>query len=135
MATYDPQKTDIIFDGFQLSGYSDSEIELAFNSEDAINVNVGIKGEASTTEIADKTGTLKVGLKSSSIASNAYLEAKQKIKAEGSLMFVDRSSGTPMRMASDGVRIKNNPTRTRGTEESEVEWIFYIPRMNPVTIS
>jgi len=135
MPSYDPEKVDIIPAGFQLSGYSDEDIELAFDSEDSITPHVGLKGEHSVTEVANKSGTLKISLKNSSIASNTFLENLQKTKAEFSLLFIDRSSGTPMRMASDGVRIRNNPTRTRGMEESFVEWRFQIPRLNPVTIA
>jgi len=133
MPSYDPEKVDIIYGGFQLSGYSDEDIELAHDSGDAITPHVGLKGEHSITEVANKSGTLKASFKASAIATNVYLETKQRLKQDVSLLFIDRSSGSPLKMASDGVRIKNNPTRTRGQEESMVEWIFEIPRINAFT--
>jgi hypothetical protein len=134
MPSYNPLKTDVIVNGFILSGYSDEDIEIEYNSEDAITPHVGIKGEHSVTEVADKSGTLKVSLKNSATAPLVFLENLQKTGIEFTVMFIDRSTGTPMRMTSDGCRIRNNPNRSRGVEETFVEWRFEFPRLNPVTL-
>ncbi|EJU22977.1 hypothetical protein HMPREF1143_0497 [Peptoanaerobacter stomatis] len=77
--TYDPLKVNLVVNGVTITGFADGSIIEVERNEDAIMPYVGTKGEVAIAESADKTGTFKITLMSTS-PSVQYLNtlAKQK---------------------------------------------------------
>jgi hypothetical protein len=133
MASYDPKKVNVSIARVFVTGFSEEDIETEYNDEDAVKENVGIHGEVSYTEGVDYSGNIKIALKQSS-PSNVLMERLLYSQTEFPFLLKDISTGSPITIASDVARVKNKPTRSRGLEETSVEWRIAIPDLRPVTI-
>jgi hypothetical protein len=133
MATYDPEKIDLIIAGVTITGFGEDDIEVAPNEENAVTEKVGVKGELSRAEQADKTGELRFSLQDTS-PSNAFLQGLAATKTSFATLFKDRSSGSPLTVIDADSRIKNRPTHTRGKEGTQVPYILSVSSLNPISI-
>ena len=123
MPAYDPNKSSLVVNGFNVSGFSDEDIEIKYNDEDDVKEHVGIKGEHSFTENQDKSGTITFSIKNSATGNLAFLDALQKSRASFPVMFKSWG-GVSFTAAADEARIKNRPTKTFGKEETMTGFVI-----------
>lgn len=132
MNNYDPDKTILVLGGINIVGFTEDDIEVEFNDPDSVKEKVGFKGEHSFTENLDRSGFIKFVLKETS-PSNVVMEGFDKSKVSIPVLLKD-SSDSKLTVISDGARVKNRPTRARGKEEGDVEWMVACPKLVSASI-
>lgn len=124
MRHYDPDLVNLIFDGVVITGYvTDSHI-TAKRLEDHFTEYVGVQGEVSHAENANKTGEVTVKLESTS-PSIPYLNRCANAGTIGNLSVVDMNeAGT--NVSGVEARVRKPADRTWGKNHSEVEFTFFV---------
>lgn len=126
LGNYDPEKVNVAFNNRQLRMFGDSLFTLA-RSGDNVSLKVGVQGDATYVENADKSGTLTITLQQES-PDIQYLEDSAEKKTMGSLAVTDANDGGRVFFAMN-CRVQKLPDRSRAKEASDVQFVFLIPRI------
>lgn len=124
MRHYDPKKVTIIFDGRVITGLAEDSYVTAESMEDRFMEYVGVKGEVSVSENANKTGEIKITLESTS-PSVPMLNAAANTGLTSNISIVDMNeNGT--NAGGTEARVRKPADRTWGKEISELEFTFFV---------
>lgn len=139
MKQYSFFNVDLLIDGQQVTGFSDSNsIITAARSREAHNKIVDARGNVVVNTIADKTGTITFGILQNSDWNSilrAKLEQTQSVGLSGNaatflpmqIMMSDKMGGTKV----TGVNgwISAHPTLVRGSGINTVQWVIDVERL------
>ena len=126
LANYDPEKVNVAFNNRQLRMFGEDIFTLA-RSGDNVSLKVGVQGDATYVENADKSGTLTVTRQHQS-PDIKYLEDCAEKKTQASLSVTDANDGGRIIFAMN-CRVQKLPDRGRGKEANDVQFAFLIPRI------
>ena len=127
LRNYDPEKVNVFFNNRQLRMFGDDIFKLARNG-DNVSLKVGVQGDGTYVENADKSGTLTVTLQQTS-PDIQYLEDCAEKKTEGSLAVMDVNDDGRNIFAMN-CRVQKLPERGRGKDAADVAFVFLIPRLD-----
>ena len=115
MSKYDPRKVDVIIDGHTVQGFADGTFINGSRNEDSRSFHVGAKGEVTTDENADKTGTTEITLKNNSPSLSKF----QSLDRRGErfpMSVYDRNMGNNVGIGSGRSWVMNMGDFERGEE-------------------
>lgn len=123
-ATYDPLNVTLQIGPVTVTGFSDEDIEVAFTDEEDVKQHVGIKGEHSYTENADKSGSITFSLKQDAKPTMQLLEILRLTKSSFPVLLQDISTGNEVKITTVDGRIQNRRNPKRGKETSFEQYII-----------
>lgn len=124
MRHYDPSMVIIIYDGVVITGLAEDSFVSAERSEDNFTEYVGVHGEVSHSESANKTGEVTITLESTSPAV-PMLNAAANRGTLSNLSVVDMNdNGTNVNGTE--ARVRKPADREWGKEIGEVEFTFFV---------
>lgn len=126
LGTYDPEKVSVIFNNRQLRMFGDDIFKLA-RSGDNVSLKVGVQGDGTYVENADKSATLTITLQQQS-PDLRYLENCTERRIKGSLALNDANDDGRNIFALN-CRVQKLPDRGRGKDAADVSFVFIIPRL------
>jgi len=123
---YDPEKVSVIFNNRQIRMFGDDIFKLARNG-DNVSLKVGVQGDGTYVENADKSATLTITIQQQS-PDLRYLESCAERKTRGSLALNDANDDGRNIFALN-CRVQKLPDRGRGKDAADVSFVFIIPRL------
>lgn len=124
MRRYDPKMVTIVWDGTVITGLAEDSFVGAERLEDDFVEYVGVTGDVSYSENANKSGEVTVTLASTS-PSISTLNAAANAGTVSNLSVID--------MNTNGVNVSGTEARVRkpadkewGKEVGEVEFVFFV---------
>ena len=123
---YDPEKVSVIFNNRQIRMFGDDIFKLARNG-DNVSLKVGVQGDGTYVENADKSATLTITIQQQS-PDLRYLESCAERKHRGSLALNDANDDGRNIFALN-CRVQKLPDRGRGKDAADVPFVFIIPRL------
>lgn len=126
LGTYDPEKVSVIFNNRQLRMFGDDIFKLA-RSGDNVSLKVGVQGDGTYVENADKSATLTITLQQQS-PDLRYLENCTERRVKGSLALND-ANDEGRNIFALNCRVQKLPDRGRGKDATDVSFVFIIPRL------
>lgn len=126
VATYDPGRVILIWNGIPISGFADGTFIEAERSEDAFKLTVGADGTGARTRSRNKSGSVSITLLQSA-AVNDSLSAQALLDeltggGAGSLLIKDLL-GTTL-VEADSSWIRKLPKVDFGKDLGERQWVF-----------
>lgn len=126
--TYDPKKVSVTVADRIMTGFSEDSIIKIASSGDAVTPTVGVQGDVSYTESADKSGTLTLSFAQTS-ASIAYLRKLYNNKTSFAVVVNDANDGMGFLLSASGCRITKMPDIERGKSIATQEITIHIPNI------
>ena len=123
---YDPEKVSVIFNNRQIRMFGDDIFKLARNG-DNVSLKVGVQGDGTYVENADKSATLTITIQQQS-PDLRCLESCAERKTRGSLALNDANDDGRNIFALN-CRVQKLPDRGRGKDAADVPFVFIIPRL------
>ncbi len=123
---YDPEKVSVIFNNRQIRMFGDDIFKLA-RAGDNVSLKVGVQGDGTYVENADKSATLTITIQQQS-PDLRYLESCAERKVRGSLALND-SNDDGRNIFAMNCRVQKLPDRGRGKDAADVQFVFIIPRL------
>ena len=124
MRHYDPRMVTIIYDGVVLTGLAADSFVTAERMEDHFMEYVGVQGEVSHAENANKTGEVKVTFETTSPAV-PMLNRAANSGTQSNISIIDMNdNGTNVNGTE--ARVRKPADREWGKEIGEVEFVFFI---------
>ena len=123
---YDPEKVSVIFNNRQIRMFGDDIFKLARNG-DNVSLKVGVQGDGTYVENADKSATLTITIQQQS-PDLRYLESCAERKTRGILALNDANDDGRNIFALN-CRVQKLPDRGRGKDAADVPFVFIIPRL------
>ena len=124
MRHYDPKMVTIIWDGVVLTGFATDSFISAERSEDHFTPYVGVQGEVSHSENANKTGEVKVTLETTSPSVPMLNKAANDGTVSNVALIDMNENGTNVNGTE--ARVTKPADREWGKEIGEVEFVFFI---------
>lgn len=124
LGNYDPEKVSVIFNNRQLRMFGDDIFKLARRG-DNVSLKVGVQGDSTFVENADKSATLTITLQQQS-PDLKYLENCAERRIKGSLALND-ANDEGRNIFSLNCRVQKLPDRGRGKDAADVQFVFIIP--------
>lgn len=125
MATYNPRKVYVTFNGRRITGFEPGESITAERTADEFGMQIGLDGEGGYTQNADQSGKVTLKLQQFS-ASNDFLSDTVNSDSEngdgqGTIIIADLNTD---QVQVEGVgRLARPANLTRGKEVAGVEWV------------
>lgn len=126
LRNYDPEKVSVIFNNRQIRMFGDDIFKLA-RAGDNVSLKVGVQGDGTYVENADKSATLTITIQQQS-PDLRYLESCAEKKVAGSLSLNDANDDGRNIFAMN-CRVQKLPERGRGKDAADVQFVFIIPRL------
>lgn len=126
LRNYDPEKVSVIFNGRQIRMFGDEIFKLA-RTGDNVSLKVGVQGDGTYVENADKSATLTVTIQQQS-PDLRYLESCAERRTQASLAVNDANDDGRNIFALN-CRVQKLPDRGRGKDAADVPFAFIIPRL------
>lgn len=126
LRNYDPEKVSVIFNSRQIRMFGDDIFKLA-RAGDNVSLKVGVQGDGTYVENADKSATLTITIQQQS-PDLRYLESCAERRVEGSLALND-SNDDGRNIFAMRCRVQKLPDRGRGKDAADVPFVFIIPRL------
>lgn len=123
---YDPEKVSVIFNNRQIRMFGDDVFKLA-RAGDNVSLKVGVQGDGTYVENADKSATLTITIQQQS-PDLRYLESCAERKVRGSLALND-ANDDGRNIFVMNCRVQKLPDRGRGKDAADVQFVFIIPRL------
>lgn len=131
MDTYSPDDIVFIFGQDEAHGFADGSFVKVSQLVDDASLSVGADGEAtlvlSKNESVEVTLTLKASSTYNDVLSAARTLLKQRAGGIKPILLKDKG-GSTLHFGKQAV-VKKMPDYERGKEDSNVEWVFLVPRM------
>lgn len=124
LGNYDPEKVSVIFNNRQLRMFGDDIFKLARRG-DNVSLKVGVQGDGTFVENADKSATLTITLQQQS-PDLKYLENCTERRVKGSLALND-ANDEGRNIFALNCRVQKLPDRGRGKDAADVPFVFIIP--------
>lgn len=124
MKHYDPTKVSFIFNGGAITGFAEDSHISAERMEDHFMEYVGVLGEVSHAENANKTGEVTITLASTS-PSVGILNRAANAGTIAPLSIVDMNEGGT-NVAGVEARVRKPADREWGKEVGELEFTFFV---------
>lgn len=123
---YDPNLVSIAFGSMFLTGFAEDDLFEVEKNEDDVYTNVGLDGEVTYSESADKTAIAKITLMNTS-ASLPRIYELAKNKESFPLSIIDMNDDS-QNVACDDCRIIKRPNIVRKKQAEAVEVEVFIPK-------
>lgn len=124
LATYDPLKVNVTYNGTQLRMFGDSIFTLA-RDEANQSLKKGVKGDSTYVFNANKAGKLTISLQQES-PDISSVEKWVEGRTMANLAITDANDNGTVFFAQN-VMVEKLPDRTRGKDAGDVSIIFLIP--------
>lgn len=124
METYNPKLVSLIVDGLHFTGFADGTFIGAERNEDSRIPHVGVHGDVTISESADKTGTITATLMQSS-PSLRYARQLAKSGKEFPVQIVDANTQT-LRAGGTQAVILRTPALEYGDEVASTEVSIFV---------
>lgn len=126
LATFDPMKINVAFNGRQLRMFGESMFTLA-RDEANVTLKKGVKGDSTYILNANKAGKLTVTLQQDS-PDIAFLEQCAEKNTMANLAITD-ANDSGMVFFAQNCMVEKLPDRARGKEAADVSIVFLIPEI------
>ena len=124
LATFDPLKVNLAFNGRQLRMFGDSLFTLA-RDEANVTLKKGVKGDSTYILNANKAGKLTIALQQES-PDVPYIEQCAEKNVKGNLAITDANDSGRVFFAQNCM-VEKLPDRVRGKDAADVSVVFLIP--------
>ena len=132
VTTYSAAATTLVYMGHVFGGFADGEDVISVaRGKDAVNMTIGMQGDAVFSQTTDKSGTITVKLLAGS-ATNEFLNKKAQATDAGTLAIGDliiSEVGTEAGVSAEKCIIQKIPDYGRGETAKTVEWVFLSPKV------
>lgn len=126
--TYDPNQVNLYISGILVTGFAEDTFIEVKRNEPIYKTKYGVRGDATRTRNANKSGTITFHLMQSAVANEKLSElvAADEIAAAGTIVFpvmIKDSSGTSLDSAPEAWII-GYPDATYAREVKERTWVI-----------
>lgn len=125
---YDPEKVTLLVDGAAVTGYADGSSISAERNGDDVTPKTGIQGDTVYNLNADRSGTIKFTLFSSS-ASLVRLRRLAQERRQVSVTLRNANDDGGFIVSHQDCRILKTPKFEGGGDSSSTEVSIYVPTM------
>jgi hypothetical protein len=126
MATYNPRKVYVTFNGRRITGFEPGESISADRTADEFGMQVGLDGEGGFTQNADRSGKVTLKLqqfsKSNKFLSDTMAGDSSDGTGQGTIVIADLN--TDEALVSGVGRLSKPAPFNRGKEVSSHEWVI-----------
>ena len=128
VTSYDPKKVNVAVDGAIIAGYASDSMITATKNEDAVNTEVGCKGDVVYSENANESGTITITLQGTS-SSLPRLRSLASSRKQISVTVSDANDSDDISITAQKCRVVKMPDVSRGKTSGNVTISIFVPNL------